>query len=196
MRFEDSEVPNILTNDQGEPITEEELANIKGLRLNFWQLGNTDHSLGDASIHCHPKGFKSYIIEGSYRAENYEESSNEGEDYFKFELNKPKASVTFLGQCRLKKTEDVHPQEGDTVAIDDTQIHRVTEYNSTGTNTLTVNMVLKQGKGLNYIYMGQKKREAVKLTRESLSPKESMEIVEEMIETLDNKLEKGLTVKP
>lgn len=197
VRFEDSKVPEILTNDQGEPLTEEELENIKALRLNFWQLGNTDHSLGDASIHCHPRGFKSYVIDGGYRAANYEESSNEeGDAYFKFELNKPKASVIFLGQFHLKKTEDVHPQEGDTVAIDDTQIHQVTEYNSTGVSTLTVNMVLQQGKGLNYIYMGQKQREAVKLTRKNLSSKESIEVVEEMIEILDNKLEKVLVSKP
>lgn len=177
------------------------LASGERLRANFWHLNEGAYGMGDDSIHDHPAGFQSFIVNGGYKHEIYSVhhrikeitgASTEEEvkafsselmadtrtpdvsRKFKFSIDKATKSVTYCGELALKYEGEEETKRGQVVDIDPHLIHRVSVFQAVpGEKTLSMNIVRNGGKGATNIFLPHMGGASVKTERAKLSPEES-----------------------
>lgn len=211
VRFERNESGFIRTTFPNEVLTPDiniaPLADDEVLRANFWYYDNASNcSMGDESIHDHPRNFQSYIVKGGYEHELYQLQPSQSDfsfslksdplrklynaffgnsqdiNAFQFSIDKYSKNISYQGTVLLKKTGVEQTKAGDIVSVDTNLIHRVSKYHTVpGEKTLSLNIVRNNGKFTTNIYLPEKKVASVKIEREKLTAEESELACDEMI---------------
>jgi hypothetical protein len=163
------------------------------VRTNFWytRMEENPSQLMDAAAHDHPNGFMSYIIKNGYTHVVYDvfsKNTSAKECDKNSDPNLECATLTILdkksktrvcaGTVQLTQSAIHDAGVGDIAIFDDRAIHRILQYKE---NTLSLNVVRRDGKYDTNIYLFPGSPGEVKKERVVLNGQDAAVITEEAI---------------